>query len=239
MSKVKILVVEDEIIIADSICNLLEELGYMALEPAISYSEAMGTLEKQMPDLAILDIQLSGKKDGIDFAWEIKENYDIPFIFLTSNADKLTVERAKKLAPPAYLVKPFNKDELYTSIEIALYNHIKKDRNDGDGLIIKDAIFIKHKHYFEKVKFEDILYIQSDHVYIEIITVNKQKYLVRDSLNNYINKLNNNFIRTHRGFIVNLQHLQAINHSHLKINTYNIPIGKNFRDELLKKIKIS
>lgn len=120
MGKVKIQVVEDEIVIADNICTILEKLGYDVLEPVINYSEAITQLEEERPDLCLLDIQLAGNKDGIDLAWKIKEDFNIPFIFLTSNADPRTVGRAKELAPPAYLVKPFNKDDLYTSIEIVL-----------------------------------------------------------------------------------------------------------------------
>lgn len=96
MDKVKILVVEDEIIIADDICDILSELGYDTLEPVINYSEAIEAIEKYKPDLAILDIQLAGSKDGIDLAWKIKEDYQLPYIFLTSHADPATVERAKK-----------------------------------------------------------------------------------------------------------------------------------------------
>ncbi len=101
MTKIKILVVEDEIIIADNICNTIEKLGYQALEPAINYSEALELIETQKPDLAILDIHLSGSKTGIDLAKKIKETYSFPYIFLTSNADKITINEAKKLAPPA------------------------------------------------------------------------------------------------------------------------------------------
>ncbi len=232
------MVVEDELIIADNICNTLQELGYEVTEPAISYTEALETIENFNPDLAMLDIQLSGSKDGIDLAWKIKEDYDIPFIFLTSNADKLTIDRVKKLAPPAYLVKPFNKDELYTSIEIALYNYTKKEKISESNFAIKDALFIKQKNLFVKVKLDDILFIQSEHVYIEIITVDKKKYLIRGSLNDFMNNLTNNFIRVHRGYIVNLIHLQAITSSYIKINEHEIPIGKNYRDELLSKINI-
>jgi len=237
MSKVKIIVVEDEIIIADNICEILQGLGYDVLEPAISYTEALEAIEKNKPDLAILDIQLSGKKDGIDLAWKIKEDYDIPFIFLTSNADKLTVDRAKKVAPPAYLIKPFNKDELYTSVEIALFNYTKNDREE-ENLIIKDSIFIKQKMLFVKVKFEDILFLKSDHVYIEIYTLQKEKFLIRGSLNDYINRLNNNFTRVHRSYIINLFHLFEINQSMIKIGTKELPIGKNYRKELLSKVNV-
>ncbi|AXG69342.1 putative transcriptional regulatory protein pdtaR [Kordia sp. SMS9] len=239
MSKVKIVVVEDEIIIADNICDTLEDLGYEALEPAINYTEAIELIEAEKPDLAILDIQLSGRKTGIDIAEKIRKDYDFPFIFLTSNSDPLTVSQAKKVMPPAYLVKPFTKDELYTSIEIALYNYSKRigEVNDEE-LIIKDAFFIKEKNVFIKLKFEDILFIKSEHVYAEIQLKNNQKHLIRGNLNKIITKLNKKFVRVHRSYIVNLDYLEQIDQSNIMILNNNIPIGKKYKDDLLQKINL-
>ncbi|KAB8154495.1 response regulator [Kordia sp. TARA_039_SRF] len=239
MSKVKILVVEDEIIIADHICDTLDDLGYDALEPVINYTEALEAIEAEKPDLAILDIQLSGKKTGIDVAEQIRKNYDFPFIFLTSNSDPLTVSQAKKVMPPAYLVKPFTKDELYSSIEIALYNYSKRiGEVNEEELIIKDAFFIKEKNIFIKLKFEDILFIKSEHVYAEIQLVNNQKHLIRGNLNKIITKLNKKFVRVHRSYIVNLDYLEQIDQSTIVILNHNIPIGKKYKDDLLQKINL-
>jgi len=246
MDKVKILVVEDEIIIADDICDILNVLGYETLEPAINYSSAIEAIEKHKPDLAILDIQLAGSKDGIDLAWKIKEDYNLPFIFLTSNADPATVERAKKVTPPAYLVKPFNKDDLYTSIEMALYNYSVKtgfsqsqkgDAGDND-IILKDSFFIKKNQLFHKVRFSDILYLKAEHVYVEIFTNSGKVHLSRGSLTGFMEKLPQNFFRAHRSFIVNLDHLTAINSMFVIIDENEIPIGKNYREELMKRINL-
>jgi len=240
MGKVKIVVVEDEIIIADNICETLTDLGYDVAEPAISFSEALDTIEMFMPDLAMLDIRISGKRDGIDLAQIIKEKYNIPTIFLTSNTDANTLERAKKVAPAAYLVKPFSKDELYTSIEIALSNFKNQSyKNDvSTPTALKQALFIKQNQLFIKVKFEDILFIQSDHIYIEIIATDNHKYLIRSSLNDYISKLDNNFIRVHRGYIINIQHIESIDQDYVKIANHSIPIGKNYREEFLSKFDL-
>ena len=187
MSKVKILVVEDEIVIADNICDTLDELGYQVFEPAINYTEALELLENESPDIAMLDIQLAGAKDGIDLAWKIKEDYDIPFIFLTSNADPRTVERAKKLMPAAYLMKPFSKDDLYTSIELALYNHygnsFEKQEQEPPQVIVNDAIFVKSKNLFQKVKLAEIQYLKAEHVYVELHVEGGKKHLIRNSMN--------------------------------------------------------
>jgi len=240
MGAVKILVVEDEVVIADNICMILEDLGYDVLEPAIHYEEALETIKEDTPDLAILDIQLAGRKDGIDLAWKIKEDYDFPFIFLTSNADAHTVERAKKVAPPAYLVKPFNKDDLYTSIEMALYNYIgkKKEEESGEDLLIRDAIFVKEKNLFHKIKLTDIRYFKSDHVYVEVHTIQGNKHLIRGSLTDLSERLPKNFYRTHRSFTINVDQMDAINSAYVIINDDKIPIGKNYRDELLNKIRV-
>ncbi|NCT10194.1 MAG: response regulator transcription factor [Flavobacteriia bacterium] len=238
MEKVKILVVEDEIIIADSICNALNELGYHALEPAINFTEAIITIENEKPDIGILDIQLSGKKNGIDLAKKIKTEYNFPFIFLTSNSDSFTIQEAKQVTPHAYLIKPFLKEELYSSIEIALHNFsIKSGEVLNDNLIIKDALFIKDRGYFTKINFNDILFLKSDHVYIEIFLIDHKKKVVRTSLNNILTKLNHYFVRVHRGYIINTNYITQINHHTVKIENKEIPIGNKFRDEIVKLFK--
>jgi len=239
MSKVKILVVEDEMIIADNICDALEDLGYEALEPAINYTEALERIEEEKPDIAILDIHLSGRKTGIDIARKIRDSYNFPFIFLTSNSDTLTVNQAKEVMPPAYLVKPFSKDELYTSIEIALHNFSKKIGDiNNDNLIIKDSLFIKDKGFYSKINFDDILYLKSAHVYIEIILKSHHKMVVRTSLNDIIEKLDNSFIRIHRGYIINTKYLSQITQTTVKILNDELPIGKKYKDDIVKKINL-
>lgn len=237
MSKKRILVVEDEIIIADNICYTLEELGYEALEPAINYTEAIEIIEKEKPDLAILDIQLSGGKTGIDLAKMILEEYSFPFIFISSNADIATISEAKKARPSAYLVKPFSKEELHSSIEVAIYNFSKEaGKQVNEDIIVKDALFLKEKGTYHKLNFDDILYLKSEHIYIEFILTNKKKVVVRGSLNEIIKKLATNFIRVHRGYIINAKYLQQLDGKSLVIEKDLIPIGNKYREDLLCKI---
>lgn len=239
MDKVKILVVEDEIIIADNICDTLEELGYEVLEPAINYTEALQRIDEELPDIAILDIYLSGNKTGIDVAKEIKEHYNFPFIFLTSNSDNFTLNKAKEVRPQSYLVKPFSKEELYTSIEIALHNFSKKvGELNNDNLIIKDALFIKEKGLFSKINFDDILYLKSSHIYLEIVLTSHQKIVVRTSLNEIIEKLNRKFLRIHRGYIVNTDYLTFISQASVKIQDVEIPIGRKYKEDIVNRINL-
>src|SRR5437764_652072 len=117
MEHLKIGIVEDDFIIAESIIVALEKIGYNHTNPANTYESALEMLRAESPDLVLLDITLKGKKDGVEVARVINEDYDLPFIFLTSHSDNRTVERAKEVHPSAYLVKPFTEPDLFSSIE--------------------------------------------------------------------------------------------------------------------------
>lgn len=236
MNKVKIVVVEDEIIIADNIRESLESLGYYVYEPAITFTEGKELIDRVRPDIAILDIHLSGKKDGVDLAIYIKETYGMPFIFLTAHADKTTVERAKIANPPAYLVKPFTKEELYSSIEIALFKH-EQDRKEEENDPKKTFIYIKQKGHLQKLKFENILFLKSDHVYVEIFTTQNDKYVLRESLSDFELKLNDDFLRIHRSYIVNVNHVDLVSSQTLKVQNNELPLSKQYRNNLLDKIE--
>lgn len=243
MSKLKIRIVEDELIIAANITSTLEVIGYDVAPVASTYIEALEMLDEEKPDLVLLDINIKGKKDGIDIAWKIREDYDIPFIFLTANADTATLEKAKLTEPPAYLVKPFTKDDLYTAIEISIHNHHKKllkkeSIKEKENYIIKDSLFIKEGNYFHKVKFSDILYLESEHVYVYVHTKEK-KIMVRTSMQDYLKNFDEQiFFRIHRSYAVNLDHIQTINTENIMVNNTTLPIGKTFRNDLLNHLKL-
>jgi len=242
MSTLKIGIVEDEVIIADHLADILVKLGYEVIDPADSYAEAIQMIESKMPDLLLLDIQLKGKKDGIDLAAKIKDEYQIPFIFLTANADAATVERAKTVNPCSYLIKPFTKDDLYTAIEICMHNfsaakpgRVSVAVND---LIINNCLFIKDGSHFNKVKYADVLYLESEHVYVKVHTAS-HSYLVRSSLQEYLEHFDSNrFFRIHRSYAINLEHIQSINPEYVIINNITLPIGKTFREQLLSRLKL-
>ncbi|MBF0319237.1 MAG: response regulator [Nitrospirae bacterium] len=123
MSKAKILVVEDEWIIATNLQSTLEDLGYEVTSVVLSGEEAIKHAEQERPGLVLMDITLHGEMDGIEAADSIKALYDIPVVYLTSNVDEATFERAIDTDSFGYLVKPFEKMELKYSIELAIYKH--------------------------------------------------------------------------------------------------------------------
>jgi diguanylate cyclase (GGDEF)-like protein/PAS domain S-box-containing protein len=123
MTQARILVVEDESIVAADIQDRLEALGY-EVPATVGWGEKAVELAGSLrPDLVLMDIQLKGRMDGVEAADEIRRRFDIPVVYLTANADHPTVQRAKVTEPFGYVIKPFEERELHTTIEVALYKH--------------------------------------------------------------------------------------------------------------------
>ncbi|MCH8120845.1 MAG: PAS domain S-box protein [Planctomycetes bacterium] len=123
MANVKILVVEDEVIVAKDIADMLKSRGYDVPAIALSGEQAIEKTEQIQPDLVLMDIVLRGDVDGIEAAEQIRRRFGIPVIYLTAYTDEQTVKRAKITEPFGYITKPFDMRELYTNIEMALYKH--------------------------------------------------------------------------------------------------------------------
>jgi PAS domain S-box-containing protein len=151
-SAARILVVEDELIIAKGIQKRLQALGYSVAGAAISGEEAVDKALDLLPDLVLMDINLQGGMDGVTAAERIRSQADIPVIYLTAYADADTLERAKVTEPFGYIVKPFQDITLQSSIEMALYKHRMESRlrrseqwlatilrSVGDGIIATDT----------------------------------------------------------------------------------------------------
>ena len=152
MSKLKVLVVEDEGIVAEDIRTKLEGQGYTVAAVAVSGEEALRAAEEIRPDVVLMDIQMPGKMDGIDAAERIRDCCGVPVIYLTAYADDETVRRAKVTEPYGYILKPFQTRELHSVIQMAVYKHgMEKQleetrqrlaaivRSMGDALIAADT----------------------------------------------------------------------------------------------------
>jgi DNA-binding NarL/FixJ family response regulator len=136
MSAIKVLIVEDEPLIARNIAMYLRNNDFEVSGIAHDHSDALYQLKWNSPDFAILDINLESDQDGIYVAEQINSQYFIPFIFLSSYSDRESLEKAKKTKPYGYLVKPFNEKTLYTTIEIAMMNHAEQANRHVPSLAI-------------------------------------------------------------------------------------------------------
>jgi DNA-binding NarL/FixJ family response regulator len=126
MNELRILIVEDEPLIAENIAVYLNNTDFAVSAIAYDHEDAKKQLEQNTPDAVLLDINLDGDEDGITIAEHINKYYQLPFVFLTSYADKETIERAKRVEPGGYVVKPFNEKTLLATIEIAVSNYAQR-----------------------------------------------------------------------------------------------------------------
>jgi two-component system, LytTR family, response regulator LytT len=245
MEKILVLIVEDELIIAEDMKGMLRELEYEVVGIAIDYNEAEEILSTVIPDIALIDIHLQGEEDGISLASSIRDRYDIPTVFVSSYSDRATVERAKLARPEGYIVKPFIKEDLYTSVEIAVFNHAKNRqiqtdqiKEDGESAILRDHIFIRKDYMLIKIKFDDLIWIRSEMNYLEL-HCQENKHIVRSTLKEFVDKLPaGQFLQIHKSYCINIRYITAIDHSNIWLKKSRIPIGRSYLEQVRKVLNL-
>jgi DNA-binding LytR/AlgR family response regulator len=244
-SLVKILVVEDEMIIGAKLSMQLTALGYEVTGLLARGEEAITHVMENKPDIVLLDIYLKGKLDGIDTAIEIQKKCDIPIIYLTANSDESTFNRAKLTRPYAFISKPFKQLDLQRAIELTISRMaenetgIQDDNNESKErpFILNDRIFVRHRDRMIRILISDILYVEADRNYSRIFTKNKE-YLLCITLKTIEEKLPSKlFLRTHRSYIINLAHVDEVAEGHVLIEQKPIPLSAGLKEQLLQRIQ--
>jgi DNA-binding LytR/AlgR family response regulator len=215
-SKGRIFIAEDNVLISEQLCDVLEELDYTVLEIGYDLMSSIGILSRTSPNIAILDIRMHGTNEGFEIAKYINENIHIPIVFLTSYSDVETLKAASTHHPSAYLVKPFRKEQIFSTLEI-LSSSKKMD---------EQKITLNLGREKRIIPVNDILWLMTDDKYIEIQTVSK-KFVVRASIASFMseNELTN-LERVHRSYAVNPNKIESISGSSLFINGSEIPISR-------------
>ena len=140
MEKPRIIIVEDEGIVALQIKTSLEQRGYAVAGIFASGEEALASIEATKPDLTLMDMKLQGDLDGIKTADLIRTRYGLPVIFLTAHSEDVTIQRAKKAEPYGYILKPFNAQELFIAVEVALHKHAMDREKEKLTQELKEAL---------------------------------------------------------------------------------------------------
>ena len=251
MSKINVLVVEDESIVSKDIQHSLKKLGYNIVGSSATAEKAIELAKSEHPDVVLMDIMLKGEMNGIKAADEIRKSCAIPVIFLTAYADESTLSKAKVTEPYGYILKPFKEIDLHTTIEMAIYKHgreqeIVKQRDLLFSLVEnKDAneqgyVFVKSNSKLVKLKNEDIYYIEALKDYVVIHTL-KTRYTIHSTMKDIDAKMGKEkFVRVHRSFLVQLSRIATIEYPNLTLENIDksIPIGGSYRDDLNKRIKL-
>jgi DNA-binding LytR/AlgR family response regulator len=236
----KVIIVEDEALYADRLEMLIEKLEYELIGIVDNSTEALQLIESNPPDFILMDIYIRGQYDGIELATRIHQQYDIPIIFITSLLDDLTFQRAARANPIHFITKPFSDLQLQRSIELSIRSLAKlKEEPWENDVVFKDHLFIKVRQKLEKIATADILFIEADGRYCQIITEDK-KFLVRLSLQELSGMLSGTaFIPVHRSYLLNASKLKNIDlqDSFIQVNQHQIPLSKRHRELLLKKLK--
>ncbi|CAN5504030.1 N/A [soil metagenome] len=244
-SLVKILVVEDEMIIAAKIAMQLNSLGYEVTGILPRGEDAIIQVGENKPDIILLDINLKGKLDGIETAKNIQQLADIPVIYLTANSDEATFNRAKPTRPYAFISKPFKQLDLQRAIELTISRMAENEtgpitENNTDEeqpFILSDRIFVRHHEKMVKIIIADIWYIEADRNYCRIFSKQKE-YMLAITLKAIEEKLPmRHFLRIHRSYVINVSHVDEVAEGHVIIAQKAIPLGKDMKEQLMQRIQ--
>lgn len=236
--KIKVLIVEDEALIASEISECLEENDFEISGITPTAEEALASIKHNKPDVILMDISIKGKMNGIELAKNIIKTQNIPIVFLTSNSDSSVIKEATSINPTAFLLKPFSEKELPIAIELAFNNHNTQTLKAlAQKPILTNAVFVKSGKRFSKIKTSDILFIQAEGSYSRLITADGE-YVVSFNLSQFHEEIDSrDFIRVHRSYIVNLNNIDGFDLENVFIKSKSIPISKQQAENFFKTVK--
>jgi len=247
IQKLRILIIEDDLLLAIETESQLKKMGYEVIGIADNSAFAFEMIYAESPDIILMDIDIKGKMNGTEIGEKIK-HLNIPILFLTSFADDKHFEDAQKSNIIGYLVKPVQPFSLKTALALA----IKKSQSTHeieqkeDDFISKDNFFFKKNDIYIKVSISSIAYIQADGNYSEIFLKTGEKFIARITLNSLEEALSkDDFMRIHRKYIARLDLVNGIDMTayklHFKFDKPNlkekISFSRQKREELERRLK--
>ena len=220
----RILIVEDEVLIADTLRMHLERNGYRVVDTAISYEQAVAAIDRHHPDAVLLDIQLSGSRTGIDVADYLRGlSKPPPFIFLTSQMDDHFLNLAKRTFPAAYLGKPIQTNSLLATLKMVTHNAMAFGEPER-------TVEFRHNGMRKVVRLSEINYLQSEHVYVRVVLSRGRTLLERASIAEVLAKFNDErFVQVHRSYAANLQRVTGRDATHLFYGRDKVPVSRSRR----------
>lgn len=209
----KILIVEDQVLTANHIKNILTDNNWQDIKIAYKINQAIEILERFTPDIILLDINVEGKNSGIE--WAKKYVTEAKIIFITGQTELETLKLALSTNPISYLTKPVKKNDLVAAITLFTIN-------------IKPTYIVVKDGYDEvKLNIDDILFIKSDANYIDIQLEHK-KFTIRKSLDSFLKEVSSDtFIKVHRSYIINKLKITKKTSAFLYIEDFEIPLSRN------------
>jgi DNA-binding LytR/AlgR family response regulator len=237
MKSLKIHIIEDEPLIADTIQMILENENHIITGISLRGKDAIYDIEHLKPDLVLVDIMIKGDMDGVEIVNHLKKKINIPFIYLTSLSDEKTLERVKATNPSGFIVKPFNEHTLTANIELVYHKHITI-QSDISVNLESDSFFIKKRGELLKIRQDDILFFEAYDNYCNLYTSEK-KHLLNHNLKRIDEKLPTSiFLKVHRSYIINFSKIDSIHEGYIFIENHKIPYSKSHKEQLMQKLNL-
>lgn len=248
----KVLIVEDEKILALNMENELTDKGYSVTGREDNAADVFASIKRNCPDIVLMDIRLHGKNDGILIAKGIREQYSIPVIYITQLDDEKIFKKAKETFPQNYINKPYHRGVLHRAIELALQNLTTSDSASFDTIksVIDDTVFIQTEtngtNIYEKRLLTDILCIQSagsfSYIYFEDShTEEGVSYYISHPSNWVVRKLvYDALVKVHKSYTINIDRVEKIEGVSIFIKGKKSPIiiGREYKNNFWNKLKL-
>jgi DNA-binding LytR/AlgR family response regulator len=222
MKDLRILVVDDEVLIAEDLKDILNSFDIRSVYLAHSKSEAIKLLNDIKFDAALLDIRMEKELDGLELGELINSKFQIPFIYITAHSDMAMIQKIVKTKPAAYITKPFKKSDLFANINLINESIAEKE--------IK-TLSIKDGYDTVIIPYNNIIYMESEGNYVNIYCINK-KMVSRQSLDSIIESLDSKlFFKIHRSYIINTSFVKRYSKKEVNLNEAVLPVSRNVADE--------
>ncbi|MBI2722003.1 MAG: response regulator transcription factor [Bacteroidetes bacterium] len=229
MESLKILIVEDKVLIAEDLKNHLYKFSQSDICLAHSKDDAIKQLDTFKPDVAILDIEMERETDGLEIGEYINLNYQIPFIYVTAHSNIAMIKEIVKTKPRAYFTKPIKKTDLLVSLYLIASQRLQ---------LKKSCLQIKNGDEVVIIPFDTILYIEGDGNYINIY-YGEKKIMSRQSLSSIMEFLEPKlFFRIQRSYIINISKVRRYSKKEVEINGNILPVSRSIAEEFESLMKI-
>jgi DNA-binding LytR/AlgR family response regulator len=253
MSALKILIVEDDLLLAEELQEQLLEFGYTITDVVANSQDALLAFRRRLPDLVLCDIHLKDSTmDGIALATAFQEIESVPLIYLTAFGDKKTVDRANATKPSYYLIKPCNPLQLQVAIDLAISNFTQKKEADPQHSLqfhqpppcalysTQDFFFIKEGYRYVRIEISDIVYVEALGSNVKIITEHC-KVVLTANLSSFSQQVDHpSLVRVHRSYLINLHKVHSFDAGRVFLayqgNLQEIPVSKKYREAMQSRL---
>jgi two-component system, LytTR family, response regulator LytT len=223
------LIVEDEVLIAESIVEILAGAGYRHMRIVSTVEQAVNEIELFRPDMVLTDINLGEEKTGIDLGHILSKIYKIPFIYVTSHFSPEILNKALHTKPNSYIIKPFKNEDLLVAIELALFN----SNNKYPESLITEGLLVKEGHAMVNLAYDNITWLEAKDEKTLVNVSNGKHRAILLTLSEFEARLQRKrFIRIHPSLLVNCSYVSEIRTDALLVNGSELPIEKSYQSRV-------